>query len=100
MTRVLLAALAGATLLAALRRRARCGAHPLWRGPVERQHLAESRGTTPGGVPLSIAAEVGGRRYTGSGTGDCIVEPDGTIYDAPTAMYAAQDIRGESRGER
>jgi hypothetical protein len=100
MTRVLLAALAGATLLAA------CAdapvAEPTRSGGAlsSANTVAESRGTTPGGVPLSIAAEVGGRRYTGSGTGDCIVEPDGTIYDAPTAMYAAQDIRGESRGER
>jgi hypothetical protein len=49
-----------------------------------------SRGTGGDGVPLTIEAEVGGRRYTGSGTGECVVEPDGTIYDAPSAMYAAR----------
>ena len=27
---------------------------------------------------------------SGSGTGECIVESDGTIYDPPTAMYAAR----------
>ncbi len=51
---------------------------------------ATTRDNGPGGVPLTIVAEVGGRRYTESGTGECIVEPDGTIYDAPTAMYAAR----------
>jgi hypothetical protein len=49
-----------------------------------------SRSTTTEGVPLTIVAEVGGRRYTGTGTGECVVEPDGTIYDAPTAMYSAR----------
>jgi hypothetical protein len=49
-----------------------------------------SRSTTTEGVPLTIVAEVGGRRYTGTGTGECVVEPDGTIYDTPTAMYSAR----------
>ena len=39
---------------------------------------------------LTIVAEVGARRYTGSGTGECVVEPDGTVYEAPTAMYSAR----------
>ena len=51
---------------------------------------SDSRSTTGEGVPLTIVAEVGGRRYTGTGTGECVVEPDGTIYDAPTAMYSAR----------
>jgi hypothetical protein len=49
-----------------------------------------SRSTIGEGVPLTIVAEVGGRHYTGTGTGECVVEPDGTIYDAPTAMYSAR----------
>ena len=49
-----------------------------------------TRSTAGDGVPLTIVAEVGGRRYSGSGTGECVVEPDGTIYDAPTVMYSAR----------
>jgi hypothetical protein len=49
-----------------------------------------SRSATADGVPLAIVAEVGGRRYTATGSGDCVVEPDGSIYDAPSAMYAAR----------
>ena len=90
MTRILLAALAGATLLGACTDKP--AAEPTRSGetPSRAETGTASRGTGPGGVPLTIVAEVGGRRYTGSGTGECIVEPDGTIYDAPTAMYAAR----------
>ena len=94
MTRVLLAAVAGATLLAAC---AEAPAAEATRSGDALSHVetaAASRGTSPGGVPLTIVAEVGGRRYTGSGTGECIVEPDGTIYDAPTAMYSARFAGG------
>ena len=70
---VLRAALAGTTLLAA------CADAP----------AAEPFRSAQAGT-LTIVAEVGGRRYTGSGTGECIVESDGTIYDAPIAMYAAR----------
>ena len=86
---VLLAAMTGATLLTA------CAdapaAEPVRSAdlPAERASVG-SRRTGPGGVPLTIVAEVGGRRYTGAGTGECVVEPDGTIYEAPTAMYSAR----------
>ena len=88
---VLRAALAGTTLLAA------CAdapaAEPLrsaQAGTLAEAAPVSSRSTAPGGVPVTIVADVGGRRYTGSGTGECIVESDGTIYDAPTAIYAAR----------
>jgi hypothetical protein len=88
---VLRAALAGTTLLAA------CADAPAAEpfrsaqaGTLAEAAPVASRSPGPGGVPLTIVAEVGGRRYTGSGTGECIVESDGTIYDAPTAMYAAR----------
>ena len=88
---VLLAALAGTTLLAA------CADAPAAEpfrsaqaGTLAEAARRRAEARAPGGVPLTIVAEVGGRRYTGSGTGECIVESDGTIYDAPTAMYSAR----------
>ncbi|HKU59633.1 MAG TPA: hypothetical protein VJQ44_00355 [Gemmatimonadales bacterium] len=91
MHRVLLAGLAGATLLAACTDAP--ASEPFRSGAVVsggETMGAASRGTAPGGVRLTIVAEVGGRRYTGSGTGECVVEPDGTVYEAPTAMYSAR----------
>jgi hypothetical protein len=92
MRAVLLAALVGTHLLAGCADAPRPevtrsgGSMP----PVGAAGASDSRSTTAGGVPLTISAEVGGRRYTGTGSGDCVVEPDGTIYDAPTAMYSAR----------
>jgi hypothetical protein len=94
MRAVLLGALLGSHLLSACADAPAAeiarSATPAAAGGAARLDPSASRSTSGAGVPLTIVAEVGGRRYTGTGTGECIVEPDGTIYEAPTTMYAAR----------
>jgi hypothetical protein len=94
MRAVLLATLVGAHLLSACADAppadvTRSGTPKATRGAADAGSAA-SRGSDGGTVPLTIEADVAGRHYTGTGTGECVVEPDGTIYDAPSAMYAAR----------
>jgi hypothetical protein len=95
MRAVLLAALAGTHLLGACADApaaapARSGGTPPAGSAAELSRTAASRSGADPGVALGVVAEVGGRGYTGTGPVECVVEPDGTIYDAPTAMYSAR----------
>jgi hypothetical protein len=48
-------------------------------------------------VALTIALQVGAQRYDFTGQGSCLLIPEGSIYDAPAAMYSVRQTGAKQR---